>query len=122
MLARDPWLADYDVRTAVVLGEADRVRQLLGHDAALATRTDERTGWTALHLACASRWHQLDPARPSCRPAIPNRLTPRWLPCYAPAGLPDTGSGRPADRRDVKVCRLWPARCDIHLRERSCGK
>ena len=55
-LARDPWLADYDVRTAVVLGEADRVRQMLGRDAALATRT-------ALHLACALRWHQLDPAR-----------------------------------------------------------
>jgi hypothetical protein len=63
MLARDPWLAGYDFRTAVVLGDAARVRVALGHDPELAVRADDRTGWTALHLACASRWHQLDPAR-----------------------------------------------------------
>jgi ankyrin repeat protein len=65
MLARDPWLAGYDVRTAVILGDAARVREMLAHDPGLATRTDERTGWTALHVACASRWHSLDPARAS---------------------------------------------------------
>jgi len=63
MLARDPWIAGHDFRTAVVLGEAARVRELLARDPGLATRTDERTGWTALHLACASRWHRLDAAR-----------------------------------------------------------
>ena len=63
MLARDPWMADYDVRTAVVLGDAARVREMLAREPGLATRTDERTGWTALHAACASRWHRLDPAR-----------------------------------------------------------
>jgi ankyrin repeat protein len=63
MLARDPWIAGYDIRTAVVLGDDARVRQELARDPELTTRTDERTGWTALHLACASRWHQLDPAR-----------------------------------------------------------
>jgi len=63
MLARDPWLDGYDFRTAVVLGDAARVRAALGHDPELATRVDDRTGWTALHVACASRWHQLDPAR-----------------------------------------------------------
>jgi ankyrin repeat protein len=63
MLDRDPWIAGYDVRTAVVLGDAARVREELTHDPGLTSRTDERTGWTALHAACASRWHRLDPAR-----------------------------------------------------------
>jgi ankyrin repeat protein len=63
MLARDPWMAGYDVRTAVVLGDADRVREMLAREPGLATRTDEKTGWTALHAACASQWHRLDPAR-----------------------------------------------------------
>ncbi|HEX5301394.1 MAG TPA: ankyrin repeat domain-containing protein [Streptosporangiaceae bacterium] len=63
MLARDPWIAGYDFRTAVILGDAARVRQMLAGDPGLATRPDERTGWTALHAACASRWHRLDPGR-----------------------------------------------------------
>jgi ankyrin repeat protein len=63
MLAANPGLARYDIRTAVVLGDADRVREALASDPGLATRADERTGWTALNLACASRWHRLDPAR-----------------------------------------------------------
>src|SRR6185437_11849374 len=63
MLARDPWMAGYDVRTAVVLGDAARVGDMLAGEPGLATRTDEKTGWTALHAACASRWHRLDPAR-----------------------------------------------------------
>jgi ankyrin repeat protein len=104
MLARDPWIAGYDVRTAVVLGEAARVRQMLAREPELATRTDERTGWTALHLACASRWHQLDPARaggltevarlllaagadPAARPAGEGR---QWSPLLcAVAGAPN---------------------------------
>ena len=65
MLERDPWLADYDMRTALVLGDAARVREMLARDPGAATRTDELTGWTALHAACASRWHRLDPARTS---------------------------------------------------------
>jgi ankyrin repeat protein len=63
MLARDPWLAGYDFRTAVIVGDAARVREMLARDPGLATRLDARTGWTALHAACASRWHRLDPAR-----------------------------------------------------------
>jgi ankyrin repeat protein len=63
MLARDPWIAGYDALTAVILGDAARVREMLAHDPGLATRLDSRTGWTALHAACASRWHRLDPAR-----------------------------------------------------------
>jgi ankyrin repeat protein len=63
MLARDPRIAGYDVRTAAVLGDAARVGEMLTREPGLATRTGEKTGWTALHLACASLWHRLDPAR-----------------------------------------------------------
>jgi ankyrin repeat protein len=63
MLARDPWIAGYDFRTAVILGDAVRVREMLARDPELAVRQDTRTGWTALQAACASRWHRLDPAR-----------------------------------------------------------
>src|SRR5262249_3289203 len=28
-----------------------------------ATQPDARTGWTALHLVCSSRWHRMDPGR-----------------------------------------------------------
>lgn len=63
LLAATPEIAGYDFRTAVVLGDASRVRELLGRDPGLATRPDPRTGWTALHAVCGSRWHLLDPAR-----------------------------------------------------------
>src|SRR5438270_865228 len=46
MLARDSWLASYDFRTAVILGEAARVHAMLARDPELATRPDDRTGWT----------------------------------------------------------------------------
>ena len=63
MLARDPQIASYDFRTAVVLGDAARVRAMLARDPALATRPDARTGWTALHVVCSSRWNRIDPGR-----------------------------------------------------------
>ncbi len=63
MLAATPELAGYNVATAVILGDADRVRAEIARDPGLATRVDARTGWTALHAACASNWHRLDPAR-----------------------------------------------------------
>src|SRR3984957_17518210 len=63
MLAANPELAGYNFATAVILGDADRVRAELARDPGLATRVDARTGWTALHAACASRWNRLDPAR-----------------------------------------------------------
>ena len=115
MLARDPWLADCDFRTAVVLGDVAAVREMLARDPELATRRDARTGWTALHVACASRWHQLDPARargltevarllldagadptvtapPSARPDEPGG---QWSPLLcAVAGAPNPGITR----------------------------
>src|SRR5690348_2736626 len=51
----------YDFRTAVVLGDAGRVREMLERDPGLATRVDARSGWTALHAVCGWRWHRLDP-------------------------------------------------------------
>jgi len=63
MLAANPELAGYNVATALILGDADRVRAEIARDPGLATRMDPRTGWTPLHAACASKWNQLDPAR-----------------------------------------------------------
>jgi ankyrin repeat protein len=63
MLDVTPDLAVYDFRTAVVLGDAGRVREALERDPGLATRPDSRTGWLPLHAVCASRWHVLDPGR-----------------------------------------------------------
>jgi ankyrin repeat protein len=63
MLAAAPELADYDFRTAVVLGNAALVGDALDRDPGLAARPDARTGWLPLHAVCASRWHRLDPAR-----------------------------------------------------------
>ena len=63
MLAANPQIAGHSFATAVVLGDAGRVRAEIAADPGLATRADARSGWTPLHAACASRWHRLDPAR-----------------------------------------------------------
>ena len=63
MLAARPELAGYSFATAVVLGDADRVRAEIARDPGLGTRVDARTGWTPLHAVCASQWNRLDPAR-----------------------------------------------------------
>jgi ankyrin repeat protein len=62
MLAETPALAEAGFPVSVVLGDAARVTAELERDPGAATRVDSRTGWTALHLVCASRFH-LDPAR-----------------------------------------------------------
>src|SRR5262245_8566058 len=63
MLEETPALAGHSFATAVILGDNERVRAELQHDPTLATRADPRTGWTALHGACSSRWHQIEPVR-----------------------------------------------------------
>src|SRR5215472_1002546 len=63
LLAATPEIAGYSFGTAVVLGDADRVREEIERDPAMATRPDARSGWTPLHAVCGSRWHRLDPAR-----------------------------------------------------------
>jgi ankyrin repeat protein len=62
LLAERPEIAEHTLATAVVLGDAGRVERELAADPGLTSRRDPRTGWTALHAVCASRWH-LDPAR-----------------------------------------------------------
>jgi Ankyrin repeats (3 copies)/Ankyrin repeat len=62
MLHEDPALADSGFPAAVVLGDVARVAAELRRDPGAATRADPGSGWTALHLVCASRFH-LDPAR-----------------------------------------------------------
>jgi ankyrin repeat protein len=63
LLAATPQIAGYDFRTAVVLGDAGRVGEMLEQEPGLATRPDPHWGWTPLHAVCGSRWHRLDPAR-----------------------------------------------------------
>jgi ankyrin repeat protein len=62
LLAQHPEIEGHDVRTAIALGDAARVSDELARDPELVNRRDPRNQWTALHLACASRWH-VDPAR-----------------------------------------------------------
>ena len=62
MLHEDPTLADSGFPAAIVLGDVARVQAELRRDPGAATRVDLGTGWSALHLACAWRFH-LDPAR-----------------------------------------------------------
>ncbi|HET9894986.1 MAG TPA: hypothetical protein VFQ44_08620 [Streptosporangiaceae bacterium] len=55
ILKAHPDLGSQDFFAAVVLGEAALVRQALAEDRDLATRPDTATGWSPLHVACASR-------------------------------------------------------------------
>jgi ankyrin repeat protein len=73
LLAQHPEVSSYDPRTAIALGDTTRVGTELGRDPALVSRRDPRTGWTALHLACASRWH-IDRARAEGLAAIVGML------------------------------------------------
>ena len=106
MLARDPWIAGYDFRTAVILGDAARVRALLASDPGLASRPDTRTGWTALHGACASRWHRLDPARADGLTEVARLLLD--------AGADPGGTAPPIGRPDGQQGRGWsPLLCAV---------
>lgn len=96
MLAATPRLARHGFATAVVLGDLVRVAAAIDRDPRLATRPDRRSGWTPLHLVCASRWHRLDPARADGLVAVARRLL-------------DAGADPRAARRDG-----WtPLRCAV---------
>ena len=86
MLAATPELAGYNFATAVILGDADRVRAEIARDPGLATRIDARTGWTPLHAACASQWNQLDPARADGLTAVARLLLDAGADPVGPAG------------------------------------
>jgi ankyrin repeat protein len=102
MLEETPGLAGHSFATAVILGDADRVHADLQHDPTLATRPDPRTGWTALHAACSSRWHQIEPVRADGLASVARLLLE--------AGADPTGSTpwRPRGRGDWR-----PLRCVI---------
>lgn len=86
MLHEDPALAQSGFPAAVVLGDVARVAIELHRDPGAATRIDAGTGWTALHLACASRFH-LDPARAPGLTDVVRRL----LDAGADIDAPSTG-------------------------------
>jgi len=101
MLAARPELAGYNLATAVVLGDVEKVRSAIDADPALVTRPDPLTGWTALHAACGSRWHALDPARGDGLLAVAALLLEAGA---DPDGRPDD-AGRPSQ---------WtPLRCAV---------
>ena len=92
MLAARPELASYNVATALVLGDVEAVRQAIDADPGLVTRSDERTGWKALHLVCSSRWHQLDPAREEGLTAVAKLLLDSGADPVGLGGLAGGGS------------------------------
>jgi ankyrin repeat protein len=92
MLEATPELAGYNFATAVVLGDAERVRRDLARDPGLAIRPDGHWGFTPLHAACASRWHRLDPARADGLAAVARLLLDAGA---DPLGTADTGSWTP---------------------------
>ena len=61
MLAATPELAGYNFATAVILGDAGRVRAEIARDPGLATRIDPRTG---LDAAARGLRLEVEPARP----------------------------------------------------------
>jgi ankyrin repeat protein len=109
LLAETPAIAGYNLAAAVILGDPDRVREELQREPELATLPDPRTGWTALHAACASRWHQLEPARADGLLAVAHLLLdagadpaariparPGWSPLRCAVAVSNSGpSNRP---------------------------
>lgn len=110
MLAETPEIADYNFATSVLLGDVDRVQGQLQRDPSLASRRDPRTGWTALHAACASRLHQLDPTLADGLAAVARMLieagadplepSPRWTPLGCAIASTNTG---PTNRPVVEL-------------------
>ena len=104
MLAATPELASYNFATAVILGDADRVRAEIARDPGLATRADARTGWTPLHAACASQWNRFDrPGSTACWPWPGCCWTREPIPLAGPAGRAVAAAG-------PRCAARWPAR------------
>jgi ankyrin repeat protein len=85
MLHEKPALAESGFPAAVVLGDVGRVQAELRRDPGAATRVDPGSGWSALHLACASRFH-LDPARAPGLAEVARVLLDAGAPIDRPSG------------------------------------
>ncbi len=123
LLAEHPEIAQHSLETAVVLGDIERVHRELAADPGLTSRRDPRTGWTALHAVCASRWH-LDPARAEGLVAVAELLLDAGA---DPKGLSNDGRWSPlecavtsanADRRNEPIVRMLLDRgASVHDRD-----
>jgi ankyrin repeat protein len=58
-----PDVASYSLAAAAVLGDAQRVAQMLEVDPAAAVAIDEVRGWPPILYACYSRWPRIEPGR-----------------------------------------------------------
>jgi ankyrin repeat protein len=125
MLVENPEIAGYDFATAVILGDVARVREAIAHDQPIATRRDRRTGWTALHAVCSSRWHRLDPARAEGLVAVarllldagadPVERTAGWRGGWTPLRCAVAGAANPAITRLLLSRGAVPDDHDLYL-------
>jgi ankyrin repeat protein len=88
MLAATPEIADYNLATAAILGDVERVRAEIARDPEAVVRPEPGWGWTPLHAVCGSRWHRLDPARAAGLRAVAELLLDAGA---DPAGRTESG-------------------------------
>lgn len=89
LLAADPSIGRADIFTAAVLGDADRIAELLARDPARASAVDEARGWPPLLHVCYTMWHRVDPGR------IPGTVAAARLLLDAGASPGTNNGGRP---------------------------
>ena len=77
----EPWVARFDIRTAAVLGDVDRVGELLA-----SAEPDADLRWPPLLYACHSHWHHIEPERAAGLLAVARLLLDA-------GASPDTGNG-----------------------------
>ena len=63
IVAAHPGITRTSIHTAAIVGDDATVRELLAHDASLATRTGGPRGWDALTHLCFSRYLRIDRSR-----------------------------------------------------------
>lgn len=114
MLAATPELAACNFATAVILGDAGRVRTAIGRDPGLATRTDPRAGWTPLRCAVAGAANPLITSLLPGRGAVPAARDTTWdsTPIeWAAVGSGERPAGNPHSRLDRRRARPARGRC-----------
>jgi len=88
LLTGDPRIAGPDIRTAAVLGDTARVRDLIDADPATALTPDADRGWPPLLYVSHSRWHRIDPTRAAGMTEVARILLDA-------GASPDSHNGRP---------------------------